>query len=372
MNDLETLIAEKIESSGPISFCEFMRLALYHPDFGYYNSQVRIGKRDGDFYTNADVHNLFGAVLADAIVKYLDQIPSDKPKSIVEFGAGTGKLALDILLTLQEDYSEIASAIEYVIVEQSDRLKQRQQETLTGFSQVKWSTDEELMRAPISGVVLSNELIDAFPIHIVRFHEGELQEEFVTVAQDRFVSEWQSPSTEALAQYIDQQQITLQPNQIIEINLEAIRWMKDVSSIVSEGAVVTIDYGDVANRLYSADRPNGTLRCFSSHNLTDDPFVSIGKQDITSSVNFTALFDEGNRIGLTMEVFDRQAEWLIRNNIIQRAERFEHSLQAAEDTIAIMKCRHAVKDLLLPGGISDNFKVLIQRRVQQAASLLKT
>src|SRR4051812_32995706 len=118
MNELERVIANRIDSTGPITFCEFMRLALYHPELGYYSKSVRIGKAGGDFYTNADVHPIFGAVLADSIVCYLNELPGGA-KRIVEYGAGSGKLAFDILTTLRAEYASIADSIDYTIVEQS-------------------------------------------------------------------------------------------------------------------------------------------------------------------------------------------------------------------------------------------------------------
>jgi len=339
-----------------------MSLALYHSEFGYYSKHARIGKAGGDFYTNADVHQLFGAVLADAIAACLTQIPSNKPNNIVEIGAGTGKLPLDILTTLEADYSELAKSIEYLIIEQSPFLAEQQRKSLAGFQNVRWATVNDLINGPISGIVFSNELIDAFPVHRVRVHRDELQEEFVAVENGRFVSEWKAPTTSAVADYLDRQRIALQPDQIIEVNLQAIDWLEQISSAIDKGVLITIDYGDTSQRLYRQDRPNGTLRCFSSHRLIGDPFIDVGLQDITSSVNFTALINYGERAGLATKEFISQSEWLIRNNIIARAERLERSLQAKGDIVSVMKCRQALKDLLLPGGISDNFKILVQRK----------
>src|SRR5579871_664365 len=184
MNEMEELIAEKIRSAGPLCFCEFMDLALYHPVFGYYSTHARIGKSGADFYTNADVHQLFGSVLADVMAAYLGRLSSGGQNSIVEFGAGTGRLAFDILTTIEESYPNLAKSIKYIIVEQSPRLRQQQHETLIGFPQVCWMNIDDLIDKSITGIVFSNELIDAFPVHRVRFDGNELQEQFVGTEED--------------------------------------------------------------------------------------------------------------------------------------------------------------------------------------------
>ena len=362
MNELEREIVERIAASGPITFCEFMRLALYHPEFGYYSKPVRIGKAGGDFYTNAEVHSLFGAVLADAIVRYLNELPSNDRKTIVEYGAGNGKLAFDILTALNADHASLAQSIDYVIVEQNSLAVQYQRQLLTEFPQVKWATTEKLVTDQIIGVVLSNELIDAFPVHRVRFHEGELQEQFVGCEDQRLVSAWLEPSSIDLGQYIKDNKIELIPDQIIETNLVARRWLKQVSETIAAGFVITIDYGDIARRLYSPKRMQGSLRCFSSHKLTDDPFLNVGQRDITASVNFTDLITYGSLVGFESPELTNQSEWLIRNGIIPRAEKLERVLRDREDSVAIIECRQALKDLLVPGGISDNFRVLVQQK----------
>jgi len=362
MNELERVISDRIDSSGPITFCDFMRLALYHSELGYYSKSVRFGKAEGDFYTNADVHPIFGAVVADSLVRFLNDLSSNRPKRIVEYGAGNGKLAFDILTALITDYPSLAESTDYVIVEQSNLAIEHQRRRLSQFKQVKWATAKELDAHPIDGVVLSNELIDAFPVHRVRLHDDGLQEQFVAYEDQHFVSTWLKPSGSTIDQYIDENQISLIPGQIIEVNLDTRKWLKQVSGIIGDGALITIDYGDIARRLYTAKRMNGTLRCFSSHKLSDDPFSNVGRQDITASVNFTDLMIYGVTVGFETLELTNQSEWLIRNGLIQRAEVFEKLMQTRGDTVSIVEGRQALKDLLVPGGISDNFKVLVQRK----------
>ena len=365
MNELEREIADRIAESGAITFCEFMRLALYHPGFGYYSKSVRIGKAGGDFYTNADVHPLFGAAVADAIAGYLDLLPSNRNKRIIEYGAGNGKLAFDILVALEADHASVLRSIDYVIVEQSHLAVQHQRQILTRFPQVKWATAGELGAEPLGSVVLSNELIDAFPVHRVRLHEGDLQEQFAGRDDQHFVSEWLKPSSSEIRRYIEENQIELVSDQIVEVNLEARKWLEQVSEIIDNGFLITIDYGDVAKRLYTPKRMQGSLRCFSSHKLNDDPFSNLGQQDITASVNFTDLVTYGAAVGFEKLELTNQSDWLVHNGLITRAEKLESALRANGDGVAIIECRQALKDLLVPGGISDNFKVLVQRKVRQ-------
>jgi SAM-dependent MidA family methyltransferase len=361
MNALERLIADKITATGPITFCEFMRLALYHPQLGYYNKAIQIGKSGADFYTNANVHPLFGAVIADAAVTCLKQISANYRKSIVEYGAGTGMLAFHILTTLQSDYPTIFESTDYVIVEQSYLCIQRQKEKLSEFGHVKWITNDQLAKKSINGFIYSNELIDAFPVNRLRLNFEELQEQFVSLDNDRLISLWLKPSSARIHEYLRENQVEMIPDQIVEINLNARKWLSEISDILNEGILLTIDYGDTANRLFSAKRMHGSLRSFSSHELNDDPFLNVGQQDITASVNFSDLISYGETVGLEKIELTNQSEWLIKNGLINRAE----ALQSKQsDMVAIIECRQALKDFLVPGGISDNFKVLTQRRLR--------
>jgi SAM-dependent MidA family methyltransferase len=162
-----------------------------------------------------------------------------------------------------------------------------------------------------------------------------------------------------LVEYLARSRVTLADGQIAEIGLDAIDWLADLSGAIESGFLVTIDYGDAAEHLYGPDRREGTLRSFHKHALNDAVLERVGEQDITASVNFTALIEYGQDYGLETISYERQATFLIRNGLIDRIAAIETSGGGVVDDL---KERLAVKNLFVPGGVSDNFRVLIQRK----------
>ena len=387
---LERKLIAQIQGEGPLSFRSFMWSALYNAEHGYYNTErLKIGSA-GDYYTSSNVHSAFGAVIARAFVGLFDELGGKSdPLAIVEVGAGTGQLALDILSAIRDEHRAIFERLSYVIVETSPVMRARQQERLVGFrDRVRWQTLEELARSPIAQIVFSNELIDALPVHRVRKWRGGIEESYVTlpgrpaaarreVAIERQSSSleesgppadatvnhltlaWGDPSTPRLDEYLARLRVNLVDCQIAEIGLDAIHWLRAVSSAIETGFLVTIDYGDAAELLYGSDRREGTLRSFHKHALNDAVLERVGEQDITASVNFTALIEYGHDYGLETVSYERQASFLIRNGLIDRIAAIETSRGGVIDDL---EERLAVKNLFVPGGVSDNFRVLVQRK----------
>jgi SAM-dependent MidA family methyltransferase len=364
--ELERKIAERIGRSGPITFRDFMQSALYDEDLGYYNTQrPKIGA-GGDYYTSSNVHRAMGAVIARAIT---EQWRTDGgPLTIVEMGAGTGQMAEDILTATLERHTS-SEQLSYVIVEVSPAMRGLQQERLKQFGdRVRWQSLEDIARSPIAGVFFSNELVDAMPVHRVRAvarssgFKGLIEEQYVTLDdvsdQPRLALEWRSPSSEKLAAYIRRCGANLDEGRVAEINLDAVAWLARVASAIERGYLITIDYGDVAAHLYGPDRREGTLRSFRSHRLVESPLERVGEQDITASVNFTALVEYGRDAGLEAVSYERQSAFLLRNGLIDIIAEMEEATGSIDD----MKERLAIKNLFLPGGVSDNFRVLIQRK----------
>ena len=175
---------------------------------------------------------------------------------------------------------------------------------------------------------------------------------------------WRPPSTPRLREYLERSGVTLAEGQKAEINLDAIDWLRKVAGILKEGFLVTIDYGDVAGHLYGTDRFGGTLRSFYRHALIDSVLERVGEQDITASVNFTALIEYGIDCGFETISYERQADFLMRNGLIDRLAGME---QAGRSALNNLKGRIAIKNLFVPGGVSDNFRVLIQRKVNEGS-----
>jgi SAM-dependent MidA family methyltransferase len=356
---LEKKLIDRITHEGRITFCEFMQIALYDAELGYYNSErLQIGAA-GDYYTSSNVHAAFGAILAKAFVELWQQLEDRNHFALVEMGAGTGQLALDILTALRDEHAQIFGQTSYTIVEQSPVMQARQREKLQAFAgKIDWCELQALV--PLTGIVFSNELIDAFPVHRLRFSQNGIQEQFVEVEKDnpaKLVLIWDDLSDEKLAEYIKRIGVRLFEGQILEINLAALDWLKTMSQVIERGFLVTIDYGDLAAHLYAPDRRNGTLRCFQKHTLTDALLERIGEQDITASINFSALIDYGEEFGFEKLSYERQTHFLFQHGLIERIAAMENN-----GTMDNLQDRLAIKNLMVPGGVSDNFRVLIQQK----------
>lgn len=360
--ELEQRLIERINRDGPITFRDFMQAALYDPELGYYNTErLKIGAT-GDYYTSSNVHPAFGAVLAKALV----ELWVEYPLTLVEIGAGTGQLAFDILSAMRDENPVVFENLTYIIVETSPQMIKRQQERLKAFgSRLQWRELHELERAPILGIAFSNEFVDAMPVHRIRREGGTIEEQYVTVSSEqgepwetRLGLVWHRPSTEKLNNYAAGMDAPLSEGQVVEVNLEAVRWLGRMSRAISHGFLMTIDYGDTVQHLWSPDRRPGTLRSFHKHHLIDSPLQRIGEQDMTASVNFTALIEYGRDFGFQLVSYERQTAFLIRMGLIERIAA-EHR---PSDSLDDLKERLALKNLFVPGGISDSFRVLVQRR----------
>lgn len=344
-----------------MTFCDLMRAALYDAALGYYNTErLKIGP-DGDYYTSSNVHPAFGAVLARAFV----ELWVEHPLTLVEVGAGTGQLASDVLSAMRDEHPAIFERLIYVLVEASPVMRKRQRDKLSAFKDhIRWCDLEELEREPVHGIVFSNEFVDALPVHRVRYISGELEELCVATASAtdaaHLVLRWSKPSNQRLSEYVERIGVTLREGQIIEINLDVIDWLARIAKALQNGLLITIDYGDTAQHLYAQDRESGTLRSFYRHRLIDSPLERIGEQDITASVNFTTLIEYGRDFEFEMVSYERQAAFLIRMGLIERIAGQDSSTSRLGD----LKYRLALKNLFVPGGVSDNFRVLIQRKAR--------
>jgi SAM-dependent MidA family methyltransferase len=359
-NELELELIARINREGPLTFRDFMEVALYDSNRGYYQtSRLKIGSQ-GDYYTASNVHPAFGAVLARAFADLLQSLGAhDGQQVIVEMGAGTGRLASDVLTALQERHNAFFQQVDYVIVEASEQMVARERELLARFDgHVRWTNLGELGRTPVTGIFFSNELVDAMPVHRVRRNRSMIEEQYVTVAEGLALT-WRAPSTPRFVNYFEHAGVMLAEGQIAEINLDALDWVARVSRALRRGFVITIDYGDAAPFLYSDGREQGTLRSFYNHRLIDSPLERVGDQDITASVNFTALMEYGRQADLETVSYERQAAFLIRMGLIQMIEQREDKNPSREE----LADRLALKNLFVPGGVSDNFRVLIQRKI---------
>jgi SAM-dependent MidA family methyltransferase len=343
---LSELIINKIKQYGPISFCIFMEMALYYPGLGYYMSgKNRIGK-DGDFYTSPNVTAVFGEMIGKQIVE-MQQFLKEPVFTVVEMGAGTGLLSLDVLIYLEKNLS---CEFDYCIIEKSPALREVQKKRLG--EKARW-VDSILELSGMTGCVFSNELVDAFPVHLIQM-ENELMEVHVGYKNGKFI-EVLKPATEELIDYFSELNVVLPQGFRTEINLEGVKWIQDVASSIKKGYVITIDYGYPSSELYAEYRDSGTIMCYYRHTTGENPYNHAGEQDITSHVNFSALDHWGQKFGLELCGFTDQAHFLLGLGI----EKYLENLQKNHPE-NYLKMMLQVKSIMMDMG--EMFKILIQAK----------
>jgi SAM-dependent MidA family methyltransferase len=355
---LAALIIEKIKDEGPVSFRDFMEMSLYHPGGGYYfSAREKIGKC-GDFYTSPYLSSLFG----DMIARQLEEmwiLTGKNVFTIVEYGAGTGLLCRDILRALRSN-REFFGKLNYCIIEKSMAMREKERsilgEDLSAGLLEKVSWLENIREAgPITGCVLSNELLDNFSVHQVVM-ENDLMEVFVDY-NGKF-TELTRPAGGALRNYLDELRVSLPRGFRTEINLEAIPWIHEVSQALERGFVLTIDYGYPSSDLYKEGRHSGTLVCYHQHRVNYSPYDHIGEQDITAHVNFSALHHWGSRSGLQTCGFTNQAHFMRGLGLAGHIRLWEQRQGAAP--VSDEEKAFLLKTLLMDmGGL---FKILVQQK----------
>jgi len=334
-----------------------MEAALYDPEDGYYMRRVRIGMR-GDYVTSAHLHPIFGELLAEKFLALLGELAP--PWTLLEWGAGTGRLAADVLDALRRKPK--APPIRYLICEISPRLREQQQQLLGNRSDVAWVSAGDLEAGGLTGIIFSNELLDAFPVHRVVRERGAWRELHVTLRGQRFAWTLGELTRPEIARYFAEIGIELDEGQIADVAMDIVPWLQRAAALLRDGYVVTIDYGDTADRLYDRARRMGTLRCFYRRRLVPDPLVRVGHQDITASVDFTLVMRAGRAVGLEPVEFKTQREFLWELGLVERASVWLRDAASSADAVA---ARLALKHLLMPSDLGEQFKVLVQRKANR-------
>jgi SAM-dependent MidA family methyltransferase len=348
---LQNLIANEIRRhSGWIPFAHYMELALYAPGLGYYSGgAAKLGK-DGDFTTAPEITPLFGAALAHVAADLMAQTGLQ----ILEFGAGTGKLARDILTEL--DAMGVA-VHRYSIVEVSGELRARQEKTLRGFPQVSW-----LDRFPpaFSGVVIGNEVLDAMPVNLVVKTSQGWKERGIGLSDKNFVFRDRPCSPALIAQIPDASDLPV--GYLTEVHPVASGFMRSLASMIATGhhetgrgsAAILVDYGFPAHEYYLPQRDEGTLMCHYRHHAHPEPFYLPGLQDITAHVDFTAMARAAVDGGLETLGYTSQAAFLIDAGITDLLAR-----TPATDQMRYLPQANAVQKMISPAEMGELFKVLV-------------
>jgi len=299
--NLADLIIDRIKQNETISFRDYMDMALYHGDLGYFTSSNTIGKK-GDFFTSPFISSAFGAMIGRQIEEFRKQISGDF--TIIEYGAGTGLLCYDILEYLKLNHEGFKS-IRYVIIEKSSVLRKISQKYLG--RRVAWLDDiSELGK--VNGCVISNELFDNFPVHRMVRQNQQFMEVFVDY-QNGF-KEILKPAKKDIVNVFDYNQIDFPDGFCTEVCADAMEWYKKVSEVLDRGYIMTIDYGYLLEELLQQQRTLGTIRCYHKHQVNFDLYQRPGEQDITSDVNFSSLCYWGSKNGFQFTGYVSQNHFL--------------------------------------------------------------
>jgi SAM-dependent MidA family methyltransferase len=364
----QTPLAERLRArisrEGAISFRDWMDAALYDEREGYYcrADRPRWGRDGGDYRTSPERTPLFAATCARYFAALHDELGAPPRWAILEAGAGAGDFARVALETLEHDYPRVFQATRYYIDEASEDARLRASEKLAAFAdRVEFCRNDWRGLSFEAGVIFSNELLDAFPVHRVSMRVGRLRE--FCVASDEsggFCWSEQEPTTPRLPEHFARLGVALAEGQIAEVNLAAGEWIERAALSLQRGYVVTIDYGAEAEELYrSPQRRDGTLRGFREHQFVADVLAHPGEHDLTTTINWTHVRQAGEAAGLETVSFEPQDRFLLRAGLLDQLERLTTRLHGEAERLRL---RVGAREMILPGGMSESFQVLVQKK----------
>ncbi len=342
---VEREIRARIAERGRVTFAEFMEAALYHPRGGYYTG----AGPDADYYTSPAAHPAFGALVAVQLSRMWEALGRPGCFTAVEMGAGGGLLARDVVSYAQRALTPFAGALHYVTV---DRARPSQ-----AVDAVRHVVASGMPVADVVGCVLSNELLDAFPVHRFEIRGGRVLEVYVVVRGGRFAEELDEPSTPELAEHVERLGVELPEGFRGELNTGIAPWMADVSQALERGFVLTIDYGYVRGEVEPAERGD-TVQGYYRQTGGASPYDRVGEQDLTAHVDFTHVVEEGRRAGLRALSLRSQARFLKEMGSSGWLDRMRREPMPESRRMANLM---AMRELVKPQGLGG-FKVLVQAK----------
>ncbi|MFV9924304.1 MAG: class I SAM-dependent methyltransferase [Francisella endosymbiont of Hyalomma scupense] len=353
---LTNIILERIKSSKqPLLFRDFMQMALYYPQLGYYSGTKEKISSQGDFITATSQTSLFARTFARQFAIVLCQLGNDC--SIIEFGAGNGKFAADCIDEL-ESLAKLPK--HYIIIELSNDLKLRQQRYIKEntphlYDRFIWLN--KLPEQKIKAIVFANELLDAMPVDVFRSKNNKLIQQGVIVANDSFEFS-DMPQNDFRFEYelnrILNDGITFDDGYISEINTWIRPWIKSLLEVLSQGIVFLCDYGYHRALYYSKERYMGNLACYHQHHVNFEPFINIGEQDITAHVDFTTVTEVAVEVGFQLDGYMTQANFLKRAGISEVFSDISQRLSTKQR----LKYSNDIKELLINNKLAEVFKVI--------------
>jgi len=338
------------ESGGALPFDKYMEHVLYAPGLGYYAAgAVKLGPA-GDFVTAPETGLLFGQCLAGEVADILGHMPN---AAILEFGAGSGRLA-EVLIQTLAALNRLPSR--YIIIELSPDLRDRQQRTLAALADkvgvpIEWR--DQMPEPGVEAVVIANEVLDAFPVTRFRVEKDGVRHAGVREEEQGFSWDWSSPILSQGPEFDVARRFSLAEGYETENSPRAMAWVRMLGELLTRGVVLIIDYGYPEEEYFLPDRHKGTLRCHYQHHAHDDPFVLTGIQDITCHVNFSAVAQAARRSGFEILGYTSQEAYLLALGLLDKA-----SHASTDDDRAQLLLASEVKRLVLPSQMGEAFKVM--------------
>lgn len=349
-NVLKQRIIQAIHASPTqsISFYDYMNLALYAPQLGYYVAGKECVGVQGDFITAPELSELFSMGIAQHCLDFLQDHPTS---TVLELGAGSGKMVATLLRYWQEAH---ALPQHYCILEPSPSLQARQRETLYAqvpdlINRVTWLT--RLPETGFNGIILGNEVLDAMPVELITCEQEVFKQVHITVENDQLVWTTQTLPTN-LQVLVNQLPLPTINGYTTEINPQLNAWINTMGNLLNQGFLLIIDYGYPQIEYYHPDRQQGTLQCFYRHHVHDNPLINVGLQDITASVDFDALAQAALQANFKTADWTNQANFLIQNGLEQHFQQL--LLQNPNQQYALAQ---QIRVLTLPAEMGERFKV---------------
>lgn len=351
-SELLKIIRDEIAAHGPISFARFMELALHHPRHGYYaDGPSRLG-REGDFFTASDVGTAFGRALASQWVEMDEVLGHPDPFQVVEFGAGRGLLARDVIDSMPGLSPNLAGRLQYTIVEHSTAMRQEAGRHAPETRIVRDGTQI----AAGDGCALAVELFDALPVHRVRRRAGVLVEVAVDLDSSGALIEIETAPADDLARLAENNGAAPEEGDESEVCPAALAQLDAMAAAVRNGFLIIVDYGYPARELYGPGHRRGTLLAYYRHGTNEDYLERVGRQDLTAHVNFTVLEDRARELGLDVLGLTTQDRFLIANDALAA---FDETDETRWRDPANVRERLRVLQLIHPEGMGRIFKVLV-------------